>query len=62
MYYKNISEEVIVDVGSPKGIIDITIHWKGRIHSQLQVRMGKRGQNCFYTSGNVSEIIKSLFR
>jgi DNA invertase Pin-like site-specific DNA recombinase len=57
---RTLIEEVIVDVDSEQGLIDIIIHWKGGIHSELQVRRRKRGKNCFATPDNVIEIIKEL--
>jgi len=55
-------EEVLVDVDSRQGLIDVIIHWKGGIHSELQVRRRKRGYNRFATSDNVVEIIKELVK
>lgn len=57
---RTLIEEVLVDVDSAKGLIEVVIHWKGGIHSELQVRRRKRGRNNLATSANVADIIKEL--
>jgi DNA invertase Pin-like site-specific DNA recombinase len=57
---RTLIEEVIVDTNPEKGLIDVLIHWKGGIHSDLQVRRRKRGRNRFAASDNVVEIIEEL--
>jgi DNA invertase Pin-like site-specific DNA recombinase len=59
---RTLIEEVLVDVHSQQGLIDVVIHWKGGIHSELQVRRRKRGRNRFATSDNVVKIIKELVK
>lgn len=59
---RTIIEEVLVDVNPSKGLIDVVIHWKGGMHSELQVRRRKRGQNRFAASDDVVEIIKELVK
>ena len=57
---RTLIEEVLVDVNSEQGLIDVVIHWKGGIHSELQVRRRKRGRNRFAAPDSVVEIIKEL--
>jgi DNA invertase Pin-like site-specific DNA recombinase len=57
---RTLIEEVLVDVDSEKGLIEVVIHWKGGIHSELQVRRRKKGRNNLATSDNVADIIKEL--
>jgi len=59
---RTLIDEVLVDVDSEKGLIDVIIHWKGGIHSELQVRRRKRGKNRFAASDDVVEIIKELVK
>ena len=59
---RTLIENVLVDVDPEKGLIDVIIHWKGGIHSELQVRRRKRGQNRFAAPDNVVEIIKELVK
>ena len=55
-------EEVLVDVDSQQGLIEIVIHWKGGVHSEVQVRRRKRGRNNVAASDDVVEIIKELVK
>jgi len=57
---RTLIEEVLVDINPEKGLIDVLIHWKGGVHSELQVRRRKRGRNHFAASDNVVEIIEEL--
>ena len=59
---RTLIEEVLVDIDSQRGLIDVIIHWKGGIHSELQVRKRKHGKNKFATSDNVVEIIRELVK
>ena len=59
---RTLIEEVLVDTNPQKGFVDIVIHWKGGIHSELQVRRQKRGYSGAHTPKNVVEIIEELVK
>jgi DNA invertase Pin-like site-specific DNA recombinase len=59
---RTLIEEIITDIDPEFGFITITIHWKGGIHSELQVRRRKRGFNGQATSEKVVEVIKELVK
>lgn len=59
---RTLIEEVLVDTDSHRGVVDVVIHWKGGIHSELQIRRRKRGQHGLTTPENVVGIIKDLVK
>lgn len=59
---RTVVEEIVVDTNSEKGFIDITIHWKGGVHTQLQVRRRKRGKNSLHTPEDVVRVILQLVK
>ena len=59
---RTLIEEVLVDVDSQQGLIALVIHWKGGIHSELQVRRRKRGRNNLAASDDIVEIIEELVK
>ena len=59
---RTLIEEVVVGVDSESGIIHIVVHWKGGIHSELQVRRRKRGFNGQATSEEAAQVIKELVK
>ena len=58
---RTVIEEVIVDTDSQQGFVDVVIHWKGGIHSELQVRRRKRGES-LRTPENIAGIVKDLVK
>ncbi|MEN6386354.1 MAG: recombinase family protein [Phycisphaerales bacterium] len=57
---RTLIEEVLVDTDSKRGFIEVLIHWKGGVHSELLVPKRKHGRNRFASPDNVVEIIKEL--
>jgi hypothetical protein len=47
---RTLIQELIVDVDSVAGDIELVIRWKGDIHSTIHVRRRRRGQNCLHTA------------
>ena len=59
---RTLIEEVIADVDRQAGQIEIVIHWKGGVHSELRVRRQRRGSNRLHTSAEIVETIRILVR
>ncbi|MCK5520482.1 MAG: recombinase family protein, partial [Candidatus Marinimicrobia bacterium] len=57
---RTLIEEIVADIDPESGLIDIVIHWKGGIHSELHIRRRKRGFNGQATSMKAIEALKEL--
>jgi hypothetical protein len=55
---RTLIEEVIVGVEADE--VKLVIHWKGGIHTEINVRRRRRGENRFHTSGDVVDSVRSL--
>jgi hypothetical protein len=54
--------EVIADVDVVANEVELTLHWKGGIHSVLRVARRRRGQNGGHTATTVVEAVRELAR
>ena len=54
--------EVIADVDPEQGALILIIHWKGGVHTELQLRRRKRGQNSAQTPEDLVEAVRTLAR
>jgi DNA invertase Pin-like site-specific DNA recombinase len=59
---RTLIEEIIADVDGEAGQIELAIHWKGGVHSELQVRRRRRGSNSLHTSKEIVEAVRILVR
>ena len=59
---RTLVQEIIVDVDSVAGDIELVIRWKGDIHSAIHVRRRRRGQNCLHTAKEAVEAVEILTR
>lgn len=57
---RTLIEEVITDVDRKIGECSLVIHWKGGVHTELRVRIRRRGQNSRQTKPEVIEAVKTL--
>ncbi len=53
-------EEIVVDVDREAGNIVAIVHWKGGIHTELHVRVRRRGQNSLHTAPEIIGAIRTL--
>ena len=59
---RTLVEEVVVDVDGPAGLVHVAIHWKGGVHTEIEVQRRRRGQNGLHTSAEVVEAVAILSR
>jgi DNA invertase Pin-like site-specific DNA recombinase len=55
-------EEVLADVDSNAGAVQLVVHWKGGVHTELTVFRRRRGQNRRHTSASTVQAIELLAR
>jgi hypothetical protein len=59
---RTLIHEVIADVDPDQGALLLTIHWKGGIHTELQLRRRRRGQNDAQTPKDLVEAVRIVAR
>ena len=59
---RTLIEEVLADVDSNAGVVQLVVHWKGGVHTELTVFRRRRGQNRRHTSASTVEAIELLAR
>jgi len=59
---RTLIEEIIVDVSPEGSVIELVIHWKGGVHTQLHVKRRRRGQHLQATSQDTVDAIGVLAR
>jgi len=59
---RTLIHEVIADVDRDRGALILTIHWKGGIHTELQLRHRRRGQNGAQASKDLVQSVRILAR
>jgi DNA invertase Pin-like site-specific DNA recombinase len=57
---RTLIHEVIADVDPDQGALILTIHWKGGIHTELQLRRRRRGQNSAQTPKDLVKAVRTL--
>lgn len=55
-------EEVVVDVAPADGRIQLVVHWKGGVHSEIGVSRRRRGTNSLHTPPDVVDAVEVLAR
>jgi DNA invertase Pin-like site-specific DNA recombinase len=59
---RTLIHEIIADVDPDQGAIILIIHWKGGIHTELQVRRRRRGENSAQSPKDLVEAVRILAR
>jgi hypothetical protein len=59
---RTLLREVMVDVDSTEGMITLTLHWAGGVHTELRVPRRRRGQSRTQTPPAIVEAVASLAR
>ncbi len=59
---RTLIEEVLIGIDDESGLIDVVIHWKGGVHTQLKVRRRKRGEHGTSTSTDIVDAVRELAR
>jgi DNA invertase Pin-like site-specific DNA recombinase len=59
---RTLIHEVIVEVDQDQGMLILVIHWKGGIHTRLNLQRRRRGQNGAQASKDVVEGVRILAR
>jgi hypothetical protein len=55
-------EEIVVDIDHEQSEVELVIHWKGGVHSELRIPRRRRGQSGSHTSSDVVDAIRELAR
>lgn len=59
---RTLIHEVLADLDRDRGMLNLVIHWKGGIHTELQLHHRRRGQNSAQISKDVVEAVTVLAR
>lgn len=59
---RTLIEEVLVDVNAEAAMIELVIHWKGGVHTELRVHRRRRGEHGNATSTDALTAIETLAR
>jgi len=59
---RTLIEEIIADISPEGSMIEMVIHWKGGVHTQLHVARRRRGQTLQATSSDTIDAIRVLAR
>jgi len=57
---RTLIEEIVVDVDRDVGESALVIHWKGGVHTELQVKARRRGQNSLHTKPEIVDAVRKL--
>ncbi len=57
---RTLVEEIVVELDVERGEVELVIHWKGGVHSELRIARRRRGQGGPRTSADVDEAIRQL--
>jgi len=60
--FRTLIEEVLADVDSSAGTVQLVVHWKGGVHTELTVRRRRRGQNRRHTPASTVQAVELLAR
>ena len=55
-------EEIVVDIDEAASEVELVVHWKGGVHSQLRVRRRRKGQHMAASSPDTVDAIRVLAR
>lgn len=53
-------EEIIVNVDAPAGVVELVIHWKGGVHTELRVRRRRRGESRHAAPSETVDAVRAL--
>ena len=59
---RTLIEEILADVDPNAGVVQLVVHWKGGLHTELTVARRKRGQNRRHLASDTAEAISTLAR
>lgn len=59
---RTLIEEVLIGTNPQEGFIDVVIHWKGGVHTELKVRRRKQGEHGNTTSVQIVDAVRVLAR
>jgi hypothetical protein len=59
---RTLIEEIVVDVVPSDGRIQLVVHWKGGVHSEIGVNRRRRGSNALHTPADVVNAVEILSR
>ena len=59
---RTVIEEVLIGTDDESGLIDVVIHWKGGVHTELHVRRRKQGEHGAATSTDIVDSVRVLAR
>jgi hypothetical protein len=59
---RTLIHEVVVDVDPSAGEVNLVIHWKGGVHTELRLPRRRRGQNSAQTSKEIIAAVRVLAR
>lgn len=57
---RSVLEETVVDVDDKRVKILLDLHWKGGVHTHLEVRKNRTGQNRYCTDQQVVDLVRQL--
>ena len=57
---RSVLEEAIVDVDSDRSKIILDLHWKGGVHTHLEVRKNQTGQHRYCTDQQIVDLVRQL--
>lgn len=53
-------DEIVVDLNAEPSMVELIIHWKGGVHSELQISRRRRGQSGSHTSADLVDAVRQL--
>ena len=59
---RTLAEEVVADIDTQASQVNLLVHWKGGLHTELTVARRRRGQQGAQTSTNVIDAVRILAR
>ena len=59
---RTLIEEIVVAVDAPAGLITLVIHWKGGVHTEIEVKRRRRGHCSLHTPTEVVDAVEALSR
>jgi len=57
---RTLIEEIVVDVISERSMIELAVHWKGGVHTDISVPKFRTGEHATDTPNDVVEVVRTL--
>ena len=57
---RTLVEEILVEMDAAVGVLELLIHWKGGVHTELRVRRRRRGEHGNATAEDIVDAIRTL--